>query len=177
MSRTGFKTRENRQEHSAHTHTHTKNTKRLRNGCFFMSILPASCERPVAPGEEQTWKSFWVFTYCKEIAAVSKGKHAKANSLRGIAIGSERKNASESNVTDNPARAGGVGLQCGHGFVSTSARAILASWQTGRWTLPDPRAFAAAKFLGPLGLLPGVSLLYVGSRVSARPGHRGFFFL
>lgn len=68
-----------------------------------------------------------MFTYCKEIAAVSKGKHAKAHSLKGIAIGSKQKNASESNVTDNPARVGGVGLQCGDGFVSTSTRAILAS--------------------------------------------------
>lgn len=135
-----------------------KNAKRLRNGCFFMSILPASCERLAAPREEQTWKSFWVFTYYKEIAAVSKGKHVKANSLRGIAIGSERKNALESNVTDNPTRAGGVGPRCGDGFVSTSAWAIFASWQTGLSAAPGQRAFAAAKFLRPL-----LRLLSLGS--------------
>lgn len=120
---------------------------RPRSGCSSVSILPSSRETPSRLGEEQTWKSFWVFTYCKEIAAVSKGKHVKANSPGGIAIGSQQKNASRSNVTDNPARAGGVGLQHRHGFVSTSAWAILASWQAGLWAAPGPRAFAMAKFL------------------------------
>lgn len=157
--------------------TQRESTARPQSGCFFMSILPSSCERPSTPGEEQTWKSFWVFTYCKEIAAVSKGKHVKANSPGGIAIGSQQKNALESNVTDNPARAGGVGLWHRHGFVSTSAWAILASWQTGLWAAPGPHAFAMAEFLRPLLQLffPGISLLRVGLWVPAVSEHRRSF--
>lgn len=172
-SRTGFITGESRWEHG----TRRQSAGRLRSGCSFVSILPASCERTSVPGEEQTWKSFWVFTYCKEIAAVSKGKHVKANNPRGIAIGSQQKNASESNVTDNPTSAGGVGLRRRHGFVSTSAWAILASWQTGLWAAPGPRAFATAKFLRPLLPLffPGLSLLRVGLWVPAGSEHRRSF--